>query len=69
MPVIGFLSANRADANPRFTAAFREGLAAAGSVEGKDAREAADDRTEAQRWLGDPPANRSALAGYTAKLR
>jgi len=28
----------------------------------RDARDAADNRTEAQRWLGDPPANRSALA-------
>ena len=36
MPVIGFLSANRADALPQFTTAFREGLAAAGFVEGKD---------------------------------
>ena len=36
MPVIGFLSANRADSLPQFTAAFREGLAAAGFVEGKD---------------------------------
>jgi putative ABC transport system substrate-binding protein len=36
LPVIGFLSANRADAVPKFTAAFREGLAAAGFVEGKD---------------------------------
>ena len=36
MPVVGFLSANRADALPQFTAAFREGLAAAGFVEGKD---------------------------------
>jgi len=26
------------------------------------AREAADTRTEAQRWLGDPPPGRSALA-------
>ena len=25
-------------------------------------REAADDRTDAQRWLGDPPPGRSALA-------
>ena len=36
MPVIGFLSANAADANPQFTAAFRDGLAAVGFVEGKD---------------------------------
>jgi putative tryptophan/tyrosine transport system substrate-binding protein len=36
LTVIGFLSANRADAVPKFTAAFREGLAAAGFVEGKD---------------------------------
>jgi putative ABC transport system substrate-binding protein len=36
MPVIGFLSANRADSVPQFTAAFREGLAAASFVEGKD---------------------------------
>jgi putative ABC transport system substrate-binding protein len=36
LPVIGFLSANRADASPQFTAAFHEGLAKAGFVEGKD---------------------------------
>jgi putative tryptophan/tyrosine transport system substrate-binding protein len=35
MPVVGFLSANRADAFPQNTAAFREGLAATGFVEGK----------------------------------
>ena len=28
----------------------------------RDRRQASDDRTEAQRWLGDPPADRSALA-------
>ena len=28
----------------------------------RDAREANDNRTPAQRWLGDPPADRSALA-------
>jgi hypothetical protein len=28
----------------------------------RERREALDDRTEAQRWLGDPPADRSALA-------
>ena len=28
----------------------------------RDLRQAADDRTEAQRWLGDPPRDRSALA-------
>ena len=27
-----------------------------------DARQASDDRTDVQRWLGDPPADRSALA-------
>jgi hypothetical protein len=31
----------------------------------RDAREAADTRTPVQRWLGDPPANRSALAQST----
>jgi putative tryptophan/tyrosine transport system substrate-binding protein len=36
MPVIGFLSSNRADALPQFTAAFREGLSAAGFVDGKN---------------------------------
>jgi len=35
--------------------------------EERDAREATDHRTDAQRWLGDPPANRSALAHYIAK--
>jgi hypothetical protein len=28
----------------------------------REQREAADTRTEAERWLGDPPAERSALA-------
>jgi hypothetical protein len=28
----------------------------------REAREAADTRTEAERWLGDPPPSRSALA-------
>jgi hypothetical protein len=28
----------------------------------RDRQEAADTRTEAQRWLGDPPPGRSALA-------
>jgi hypothetical protein len=28
----------------------------------RDQREAADTRTEAQRWLGDPPLSESALA-------
>jgi len=32
------------------------------------ARQATDNRTEAQRWLGDPPADRSALAHYIAKF-
>jgi hypothetical protein len=31
-------------------------------------REAADTRTEAERWLGDPPADRSALANRGAAL-
>jgi putative tryptophan/tyrosine transport system substrate-binding protein len=35
-PVVGFLSSNRADGLPQFTAAFREGLSAAGFVEGKN---------------------------------
>jgi hypothetical protein len=34
----------------------------------RDARQATDNRTEAQRWLGDPPADRSALAHYIAKF-
>jgi putative ABC transport system substrate-binding protein len=36
MPVLGFLSANREDALPQFTAAFLEGLSAAGFVDGKN---------------------------------
>jgi hypothetical protein len=31
-------------------------------LEERDRREATDTRTEAQRWLGDPPPGRSALA-------
>ena len=30
----------------------------------RDTREARDTRTPAQRWFGDPPAGRSALADY-----
>jgi putative ABC transport system substrate-binding protein len=36
MPVIGFLSSSRADGVPQFTAAFLEGLSAAGFVDGKN---------------------------------
>jgi putative ABC transport system substrate-binding protein len=36
MPVIGFLSANRTDAFPNYIAAFHEGLAEGGFVEGKN---------------------------------
>jgi hypothetical protein len=35
----------------------------------RDAREAADTRTAAQRWLGDPPLGRSALAQSGNKNR
>ena len=36
----------------------------------RDRRLAADTRTEAERWLGDPPPGRSALARYgTAEPR
>ena len=35
----------------------------------REQREAADTRTEVQRWLGDPPADRSALAHKTARPR
>jgi hypothetical protein len=31
-------------------------------LQDRDQREAGDTRTEAQRWLGDPPPDRSALA-------
>ena len=31
-------------------------------IQEREARERADTRTEAQRWLGDPPPDRSALA-------
>ncbi len=31
-------------------------------LEEREQREAADNRTEAERWLGDPPPGRSALA-------
>jgi hypothetical protein len=36
-------------------------MLALGSAE-RDRREAADTRTEAERWLNDPPPDRSALA-------
>jgi len=36
MPVIGFLSTNRSDAFPNYIAAFHEGLAEGGFVEGKN---------------------------------
>ena len=36
MPVIGFLSGNNADRLPQFTAAFHDGLSAAGFVDGKN---------------------------------
>jgi putative tryptophan/tyrosine transport system substrate-binding protein len=36
LPVIGFLSGNTADRLPQFTAAFHEGLSAAGFVDGKN---------------------------------
>jgi len=36
MPVIGFLSGNNAERLPQFTAAFHEGLSAAGFVDGKN---------------------------------
>src|ERR1039458_2709629 len=36
MPVVGFLSANEHDASEQFTVAFREGLADAGFIEGKN---------------------------------
>jgi hypothetical protein len=35
----------------------------------RDARQRADTRTEAQRWLGDPPPGRSALAQRLRDLR
>ena len=33
------------------------------------ARELADNRTEAQRWLGDPPPERSALAQRLSRIQ
>ena len=36
MPIIGLLGNGSADSFPQFTAAYREGLSAAGFVEGKD---------------------------------
>jgi hypothetical protein len=38
--------------------------AAARRVQEREQREASDTRTEVQKWLGDPPPNRSALAGH-----
>jgi hypothetical protein len=35
--------------------------------EEREAREAADNRSECERLMGDPPANRSASAHYIAK--
>ena len=48
--------AGREPVNPVDPATLRLRLAE------RDAREAADTRTPAQVWLGDPPADRSALA-------
>ena len=36
LPVVGFLSGNRSDLTQHFTAAFRDGLAKAGFVEGQN---------------------------------
>ena len=36
LPVVGFLTTNRSDAFPNYLGAFREGLAEAGFVEGKN---------------------------------
>jgi hypothetical protein len=35
----------------------------------RDRRLAADNRTEAQKWLGDPPADRSALSARRGKVK
>ena len=35
----------------------------------REQREAADTRTEVQRWLGDPPKHRSALAMKQSKVK
>ena len=35
----------------------------------RDQRQAADTRTEVQKWLGDPPQSRSALAHHNAAKR
>jgi hypothetical protein len=37
-------------------------------VQERDARQAADDRTDVQKWLGDPARNRSALVCGKKKL-
>jgi hypothetical protein len=42
--------------------AWRRFFQAAQRLAERDRREAADTRTEAERWLGDPPPSRSALA-------
>ena len=36
IPIVGFLSTNQSAATPHFTAAFREGLAEAGFIDGKN---------------------------------
>ena len=36
-----------------------------GRVQDRERREASDTRTEAQRWLGDPPPLQSALSHHT----
>ena len=36
IPIVGFLSTNQSAAVPHFTAAFREGLAEAGFIDGKN---------------------------------
>ena len=42
---------------------------AAARLADRDRREAADNRSEAERWLGDPPLDRSALAQRSAWIR
>jgi hypothetical protein len=71
IPIVGFLSTNQSAAVPHFTAAFREGLAEAGFIDGKNVTiefrfaEQRLERVPATRifddWANGPQGRRSGL--------